>query len=524
MFLSGDYVVPHRNGKPYVKKAPLFFWSVCLVGKIAGEVNEAVARIPSALAATALVLATFFWVRAELGPSAGLFSALVLATTFRFYWNARFIQTDMVFSFLTGAAIFALYTGTVHAGRPWLWCLVGYAAAGFAILAKGPLAVVLLFLALGPFLAWRQWKLREIPKPGQWMPHLVGIVLCLGIALPWYLLSVKAVGGSEFAQRNLVHENWTRFFNAYDHKNPWYKYLVLLPVDFLPWTVFLPAGFAVAWQERKKGGERRWLADFLFLWLGLTFVFFSLSQSKQGKYLLPLYPGFAPCVGWFLAGSLGQLGADRPNWGLTASLWGCLAVLFFGVIAANGVLYLGWPGMEADDIWLEDTRSMIAPLAPTSVLAVLGSIAGAVFLVRRQANRAFGSLCVTLVAVYLTVSTVGLPAGNRFKSARPLCETLRSLAAPEDRVAYAGPSTANDAYVYYSRRTLEEIEGDPKDMDGPARQLAESPGRAFLFIKDEDFEGLSEQTRRRWTLVERMQVGHRQMLLLCNDAGRSERR
>jgi hypothetical protein len=61
-------------------------------------------------------------------------------------------------------------------------------------------------------------------------------------------------------------------------------------------------------------------------------------------------------------------------------------------------------------------------------------------------------------------------------------------------------------------------------MDDPVRQLAEPHGRAFLFIKDEDFEGLSEQTRRRWTLVEQMQVGHRQMLLLCNDARLLERK
>jgi len=521
MLASGDYVVPRRNGKPYIKKPPLFFWSVCSVGKLAGEVNERIARIPSALAATALVLATFFWARSQLGSTAGLLAALVLATTFRFYWNARYIQTDMVFSFLTGAAIFSIFTGYIRQDRAWLWCLIGYAAAGLAILAKGPLAVVLVFLALGPFMVWRQWSLREFPKFGRWLPHLAGMAICLAIAAPWYLLSAEAVGGAEFAQKNLIKENWTRFTSAFDHKNPFYEYLILLPLDFFPWSIFLPAGLALVWRSRREEGETKWLAGFLLLWLGLSFLFFSISQSKQGKYLLPLYPGFALIVGWFLSVALKQPSDPKVLRAAEISLWVCLGVLALAAAVANVVLCYGWPGMDTEDISVADLRALIPPFAPASILALVGAAAGVVSLAKKRPKRAIVSLISLLLAVYLGVSVWGLPAVDPHKTARPICEELRALADPEDRVGYAGPSSTNDAYVYYTGRTFTELEGGPKgdleEMGREVHEFAAEPGRAFLFIRRELYDQLSEETRRPWAIVAQKQVGHRMMLLLCNE-------
>ena len=114
MFLSGDYVVPRRNDKVYVKKPPLLFWCVTLLAKIPGRVTEGVARIPSAVAATGLVLVTFLWGRAQLGARAGFLGALMLATAFRFYWNGRYVQTDMLFSFFCTSAVFCLYHAYVR--------------------------------------------------------------------------------------------------------------------------------------------------------------------------------------------------------------------------------------------------------------------------------------------------------------------------------------------------------------------------------------------------------------------------
>ena len=526
MFLSGDYVVPRRNDKVYVKKPPLLFWCVTLLAKISGRVTEGVARIPSAVAATGLVLVTFLWGRAQLGARAGFLGALMLATAFRFYWNGRYVQTDMLFSFFCTSAVFCLYHAYVRQERPWLLYLVGYSSAGLGILAKGPLCVVLVVLALGPFMLCRQWSLRELPRFREFAPHLAGAVLCLVIALPWYLLSLKHAGGSEFAQKNLVRENLDRFFRAFDHKNPPWEYLKLLLLDFLPWSLFLPAGLVLLWRKRERDGAAPGIAWFLILWLGLSLLFFSASQSKQGKYLLPLYPGFALCVGWLCHESFAKFSRRERSRGVTVPLWVSHTTLGVAALLANlGIWLIGTrpkafsgtvkPEVLAsfgDGQWL----GVLSAFALVTVSFVAGSIAGIFLLARRKHAQSVMGLCVMLVAAYLFASLTGLPSINQFKSARPICEDLKRVSGPEDRVGHLGSGSTNNAYVYYSGRFLEEIVPDARTMSQEVERFASEAGRAFLFTRRAFFDLLSDQVKAQWSIVSERRVGHRHMMLLCN--------
>src|SRR3954454_7900626 len=58
MMASGDVVVPTMGGRPWLEKPPLPIWLVALSGRLTGGVSEAVARAPSAVAATLLALGT----------------------------------------------------------------------------------------------------------------------------------------------------------------------------------------------------------------------------------------------------------------------------------------------------------------------------------------------------------------------------------------------------------------------------------------------------------------------------------
>ena len=55
MIAWGDLLVPTLGGRPWLEKPPLAIWLVALSGRLAGGVGEAVARAPSAVAATLLV-------------------------------------------------------------------------------------------------------------------------------------------------------------------------------------------------------------------------------------------------------------------------------------------------------------------------------------------------------------------------------------------------------------------------------------------------------------------------------------
>lgn len=497
MLLTGDYVVLHRNEEVYAKKPPLLFWCIALLGRIAGGISECVARIPSALAATGLVLLTFFFGRSFWNPRTGLLAALVLATSVLFFWEARFIQTDMLFSFLVVASIFCLYGSLVRADPSWISSLLGYAAAGLAILTKGPLAMVLVFLALGPFGAWRWASTRRSPGIRGLLPHMAGLALCLAIALPWYVLSFKRMG-PQFFQQNLFRENLERFFNPFDHRNPFYYYLLMLPLDFFPWSVFLPAGLFLLWQQRNKDPGSGLPAAFLLLWMGFTFFFFSTAGSKQGKYLLPMYPPLALAVATVWDAALENLGRGMKPWGVFIPL--CL--IHTALVAAAIGSYSYVQGQY---------RDLSASVSPTLFLLLAGGIGGAVCLIRNRVRDSVSCLFATLLAAYFTASLFAFPAMNRYKSARPLCERYLQVAAVGDRAGYLGPDAKSNAYIYYTARKLEELQGE-KDVV----RFATQPGKAFLFVPADDFRNLSPEARGDWDILDQRKVGDREMLLLTN--------
>ena len=109
-----------------------------------------------------------------------------------------------------------------------------------------------------------------------------------------------------FAQDAIGTNMFARFFSGTSHARPFYYYAYQLPLDFLPWTLLLPAA-VVALARRAKAAAsatsgaqapRAGISDgstarFLVSWILVPLAFFSLSAGKRGLYLLPIYPALA---------------------------------------------------------------------------------------------------------------------------------------------------------------------------------------------------------------------------------------
>ncbi|MDA0839601.1 MAG: glycosyltransferase family 39 protein [Planctomycetota bacterium] len=507
MMETGDYVVPRRNGMEYVKKPPLLFWSVALLGKLNGEVTEGVARIPSAVAATGLVMATFACGVSQLGNRAGLLAALMVMTAFKTWWNARYVQTDMLFACFSATSVMLIYLAYMNPKKAWNYAMPGFVCVGTAFLVKGPLACVLVFWGLGPLMILRQLKLKEFPGLRRWMPFLVGVVICLAIPAPWYYLVGKEVGGVEFAQKNFIYENVTRFLAAYDHANPFYHYLILLPGDFFPWFFLLPPSLCFVWRQRAED-ENRWFGWFLLLWVGLSFVFFSTSQSKQGKYLLPLYPGMCLAIGWWVDSVIevkeGRSRTARGAFGICHSV---LLLICLTVVAIN--LRPELTGKAAE--YKKFFRLILVP----GVLGIIGTILG-LFILNRNIEKSLLVLAATVGFILMHTSAVLLPALDEVKSAKDICLRAKQLVGPADRVGFAGSWSSNNTYIFYMNRRLDEFEGGPKEVSDWMTDYA-AGGRAFLFIRQVRYETLTDTAKQLWHLVHEERVGSKIMMLLCNE-------
>ena len=123
-----------------------------------------------------------------------------------------------------------------------------------------------------------------------------GLALFVLTAVPWYLMAESSNPG--FLRHFFWEENLSRFATMRFNRNqPWYFFLLILPIGFFPWTALLPGALVGFWK--RQFDDRRL---FLLLWAGLPLIFFSLSLAKMPHYILPIYPPLAIIVGASVAG------------------------------------------------------------------------------------------------------------------------------------------------------------------------------------------------------------------------------
>ena len=424
MVKRGDWVVPYQNGVPFPEKPILTYWAVAATTPFTGgDVTPFGSRVPSLLGGMLLVLVAVLaasWLGA---PRDRWLAGTAFAVSPIAFWQAQFLQMDALFSgLLAGALLIQLKLENDEEPRPGL-ALAGHVLLGLAVLTKGPLALAISVLVAGASVVAR----RSFRPVTALYPVRAAVVVVL-VALPWYALAIGRYGWAYFYEL-IVKHNLVRFAAAWDHIHPfWYYAVEKIWVDFLPWTLPALVAVAVLWRRGETAANPR-LGSVLRA-VGITFVFFSISRSKQGKYLLFLYPFLAAVLALLVTRlrSADDEAAARAR----RVVRGILAVLAGLLLAAAVALHpVAVRKVPAD-----------AGLAPWVALPLgLGAAAALVVLARRR--RAIAAPAFALAAgLWLAEAAVGakvFPALNVRKTARPLYEKLRPHVAHGEPLAYATP-------------------------------------------------------------------------------------
>ncbi|OAM90129.1 glycosyltransferase family 39 protein [Termitidicoccus mucosus] len=336
MAASGDFVTPRLNGVKYFEKPPLLYWLSAATFQIAG-VNEFTARFWNALFALGGVLATYSAARALYGRRAGWWSAIALATSLLYFGLSQMVLLDMALAATMSGALFAflLAVRCQREGARLALFVAFYACMALAVLAKGLVGLVLpCAVAFAWLLVCNQWRAL---RPAHVM---AGAMVFLAIAAPWHVAAAmenySPVKERDFAWFYFVHEHFLRFTTTvHGRVQPWWFFGPVVLAGFLPWAVFVPQALrrslAGGWRARRENRE----AWFLVLWVLVTVVFFSKSQSKLIPYILPVFPALAVLAGRWLAE---QWGARAVSPGLRR---GALAFAIFALVLAIGAA--AWP-------------------------------------------------------------------------------------------------------------------------------------------------------------------------------------
>jgi 4-amino-4-deoxy-L-arabinose transferase-like glycosyltransferase len=323
MLETGDYLVPHLNYVRYFEKPPLLYWMTAAFYKPFG-VSEWSFRLPNALIALFCVLITYVFAARSWGARMGLISALILASSFGFFAMARVVTVDMLFAFLLFASLLCFCQ--FYRAKKSLFLYLFYAALALAVLAKGPVAIVLLAATIILFLLSerRLSSLRDFVSPG-------GLLLFGVIAAPWFV--VMSVKEKEFFQFFFIDQHVLRFLTSkHNRSGPIYYFLPVLFGGLFPWSVFIPRAAVRLWRVRD-------LRPF-FIWSVVVFAFFSLSGSKLPTYILPIYPAVALILGYLFDRCWHDRIQRNREVVVYAAFFSCVAVAGLAYVSGLLTLYL----------------------------------------------------------------------------------------------------------------------------------------------------------------------------------------
>ena len=187
MLQSGDWVIAHLDGVPYLEKAPMGAWLMAISYWVFGA-HDWAARIPIALAAVLLAWVVCRYGRWAFGARAGFYAGLSVATCIGLFLFTRIQIPDAILTLSVCVSFWGFQRAIdPNEPNPRFWSVVLAASLGVGLLLKGLIAVV--FPAGGIFvylLVTRQLFSREVRRK---LHVITGALILLAIAAPWHVLA-----------------------------------------------------------------------------------------------------------------------------------------------------------------------------------------------------------------------------------------------------------------------------------------------------------------------------------------------
>jgi 4-amino-4-deoxy-L-arabinose transferase-like glycosyltransferase len=446
--LPENHVVPHLNGKPYGEKPPLYYYIIYLSKKLLGWAKDEVSlRFPSGLFALLGAIFLFVTIRRFLDHEKAILSTCILISTPLYYWQARYLQVDMVFSVFVSSCLLLFFW--FYNTRKVYLIYLSFLFLAFAFLVKGPLAIVLVLPVVIIFLflekAIRTIRARDL---------LIGVLIFIAIVLPWYL-AVYIKEGTPYLYENVIRQNFIRFFDAWSHRRPFYYYFTTLPLDFFPWSLFLPLGLFFSFKRFKSDGGTK----YFLVWFAWMFFFLSLSSGKISKYMLPVLPAIT------LITSLAFV-EEKSKYNKIMLVF--LAFFFF--VISFSLFFL------KKDFYQEFYPERVVV---GSLCIVLGI--GLLLLQAKRIAYAFTAIFSFIIIAYTIGNTLIYQKWNKYKSPKYVAEMIAPYVKDCTPWVYYG--SMRGVYIYYVGKKAFHI--DEHDIKG-LHEAGQKLSSFFILTKKRD--------------------------------------
>lgn len=495
MFRDGDWVNLLKNGRDYLDKPHLLFWSA-MAGYHLFGVHDWSYRLFSVLVTLLGAFSTGRLARRLYGVPAGQLAALAFVTAQATLLGNHDVRMDAL---LTGFTAFGLWQLVRWAETEDLRSLaLGAVGIGLAVSAKGMVAVALSGLCLFLFL-WGRRRLRLLASPrilvgvAAFALTIAPVVLCY--YLQFDLHPEKVIGGRtgvSGVRFILLGQSADRFTGGHGHAaaTDYLFFYHSLLWAFLPWTALLVAAWVERFRALARGGLRAFHAAEQLSLLGpVVYVsVLNLSAFKLPHYLNVVFPLLAVAT----AGGLVGLSA-RPEEGQTGvmRLLTRIQDLLLVLLLAAGIALNGW-SFPVRSPWV-----LVGVLAfvPVLVLALR---------LREPLQRLWVPSAVAILLFNFVLEASFYPQLTQYQPGSELARKALALPVDWDRFFFVGD--ISQPFQLYARRLVPAVgaehvaevvaDGEPawalvndagrrelEDLGLRVRELASSPSCRITMIR-----------------------------------------
>ncbi|MGB0499045.1 MAG: ArnT family glycosyltransferase [Rubricella sp.] len=387
MLETGDFIDIRFQDNPRWVKPVGIYWLQAAAATITGYGADApiwVHRLPSLLGILAASLLTIWAARPIAGPRAGVIAGLIVASATITMGEGNIAKTDaalLATVVLAQGALVRIWLDDAARFDMTRWLF--WIALALGVLIKGPI----ILLVSGGTLLWLCIAERDLAPLRQTAP-LRGLVLLLLVAGPWFI-AIGIVTDMGFYGASVGDDLLGKVGDSSNnHWGPPGYYLMTMWITFWPWAVLMLLAAPFAWAER-RGDTIHFLAG----WIVPFWFVFAVTTTKLPHYTMPILPGLAILVGWWLTSANAEV--RRP---VLALIGAALFMLGGGVLVTVTI----WGPLEVDGA--VDTLS-----ASLGMLALLIMLVAAAALVLWRLWAFVGLALASALVLLPTISGVTLP-------------------------------------------------------------------------------------------------------------------
>lgn len=273
MLATHNYSIPQIEFQPFWEKPPLFFWLQVLSMKVFG-VNEFASRFPNAVCGILTLLVLFRIGKRQLNETFGWIWVFVYAGSLlpQFYFKSGII--DPWFNLFIFLSIYQLSLYTWQDRRSARHVIWAGLFAGFAVMTKGPVALLVIGLTYFIYAATNRFRLFM-----KFQHILLFILLSMLVGGIWFIALL--LNGQQHVIVDFFNYQ-IKLFSTEDagHGGPFFYHFIILLIGCFP----AAALSILSMRKINQAGMPLHLHKFMLILFWVVLILFSIVKTKIVHY------------------------------------------------------------------------------------------------------------------------------------------------------------------------------------------------------------------------------------------------